>query len=253
MLLLAAIAFAIQGTIDIPLTMDADARTKAEPADCGQTLLALSAKKPKNVNKEPKYSKSATIKYASFRLGPDEKWTYAMAFEDSNDGLKIHLDQNHNGNLTDDPPLELNLTKNGRMTYVETDFLKTLVFWGKDELSDYTYRFKFVRHNEFITVVTGSALTGTMTVDGQPRQIRLVDSITLPVPVDVSKSTVLGDQKDGEGELMVDMNGDGKFARAEGAMNEVFGFSKGSFPFFGKMFTMEVSKDRRTLRLIPSR
>lgn len=184
LVLVAAVALAVAApgwSEDAPATSGRLALKKIEPLRSYRPVaLVLAAARPEAVKKEPEYK--AAPKYGTIKLGNGPQGAYLFALEDTQDGSRIFIDKNRNGDLSDDGdgawntkkevsnstatlygPMELTL----RASYGTTDTEKS----SADTIIHIYHRAGL---NALLTY-TGSMRTGTVMIDGKPFTVTMIE------------------------------------------------------------------------------
>lgn len=210
----------------------------------------LSAEKPASVKKEPAYR--AAPKYASVRLGNDPASVFVAAVDEPADAdFKIYLDVNRNGDLTDDGDGAWSAKKaNGARTMYGVNRYVLPAAWrlegGKSATGDYGLAFYRFTGQDYLLMYREGARTGTLSVDGKPHKVTLVENdatglfnATIASMDEAAKSRPVW--------LLIDLNDDGRFDRAA----ETFDI-RGPFKLADKTYETTVSADGSSLKLAPT-
>jgi hypothetical protein len=90
----------------------------------------LSARKPANITREPKYTGSP--RYGTVKAGNGPRSVFDVVFDESESGAKLYLDADHDGDLTNDPPVAWDVVKTEKdKTSLET-LLRLPASWSED-------------------------------------------------------------------------------------------------------------------------
>jgi thiol-disulfide isomerase/thioredoxin len=177
--------------------------------------VSLVPARPAGVVKEPKYA--GTPRYGLVRVGNGPKSDTLVVVDVTQDGSRLYVDGNQNGDLTDDGNGEWDVTRDINGTNVEFATRPVHASWGTltEETEGGEYRLFIFRRPEMsgfsfakITAREGKATFGaTSTADGREYDVMLVEHtndglFTVPAKGDLTRRMV---------ELCVDLDGDGTF------------------------------------------
>ena len=91
-------------------------------------LLKLSIEKPPTLRKEPVYVGSP--RYGTVTAGTGPRSAFDVVFDESDAGTKLYVDADHDGDLTDDPPVVWDVVKTDKgKTFLET-LLRLTASWS---------------------------------------------------------------------------------------------------------------------------
>ncbi|MCC6730719.1 MAG: TlpA family protein disulfide reductase [Chthonomonadales bacterium] len=177
--------------------------------------LALAAKKPAGITKEPAYR--AAPKYAVIRLGNGPRSAVFIAVDEPADSdYRIYVDANQNGDLTDDGDgaWSKKVDRNGRVMYGVNSYKLRASYGARGrETASAPYGlsfYRFVAPDRLLYYRTG-ARVGQVTIDGKAHKALLVendaDALYNKPVTDADKA---GDARPVW--LLVDLNDDGKYA-----------------------------------------
>jgi thiol-disulfide isomerase/thioredoxin len=177
--------------------------------------VSLGPDKPAGVVKEPAYA--GTPRYGLVRVGNGPKSDTLVVVDVTQDGSRLYVDGNQNGDLTDDGAGAWDVTRDINGTNVEFATRPVHASWGTltEETEGGEYRLFIFRRPEMsgfsyakITAREGKATFGaTSTADGREYDVMLVEHtndglFTVPAKGDLTRRMV---------ELCVDLDGDGTF------------------------------------------
>jgi thiol-disulfide isomerase/thioredoxin len=204
-------------------------------------MLKLSSEKPEKVKKEPAYAGSPHYGVLTVGSGPNREFLLVFDEPDSGAGAKLYLDANHNGDLTDDPPVKWDSVKTEKdKTFLET-LLRVPASWSdsQGETTSGTYGVSLRKtqgaNRAFLT--RAGARTGTLTLGGKTYPVALADNTADAVfdNAHAKKAKKLGVW------LMVDLNGDKDYHPTESG-REVLETSA-PFELAGAWYTAEFPED----------
>lgn len=166
-----------EGTVTARLTLDPVAFSETYKGKLGlkyiPVAVPLSAEKPTRVTKEPAYT--ATPRYGTLTVGNGPLSSHTVAL----DGNKLYVDDNANGDLTDDAPSVWNgetITRNIRASYGT----------AQRETSTSPYPISLYGSAERVFAMRQAAFAGEVMLDGKPVKALLVeadaDGIFIPSP-----------------------------------------------------------------------
>jgi len=197
-----------------PTALDMD-RLKASRMGYMPTSVSLVPAKPAGVVQEPAYE--GTPRYGILRVGNGPKSDTLVAVDVTNDGSRLYIDTNQNGDLTDDGPGDWDVIKDINGTKVAFATRPVHASWGTllEETEAGEYRLFIFRRPDMpgFSYATISAREGkvelgeTPEADGQEYPIVLVEHtndglFTVPAKGDLTRRMV---------ELCIDLDGDGTF------------------------------------------
>jgi thiol-disulfide isomerase/thioredoxin len=191
------------------------ARLKASRMGYMPTPVTLVAAKPAGVTKEPEYA--GTPRYGILRFGNGPKSDTLVALDVTDDGSRLYIDSNQNGDLSDDGSGEWDIVREISGANVEFATRPVHVSWGTlaEETEGGEYRLFIFRRPETkgFSYATLSGREGKATfgetpeADGKEYAFVLKENtndglFTVPAKGDLTRRMV---------ELCVDLDGDGTF------------------------------------------
>lgn len=203
------------------------------------TMVKLSARKPAKITKEPHYV--GTPLYATVTAGTGPGSVFDVVFDESDEGAKLYVDADHDGDLTDDPPVAWEQVKTDKgKTFLET-LLRLPAAWpgpgGKPSSGIYGLTLRKTKGAEAAFVTRAGARIGTLELGDKTYAVALAEN-TGDAVFDNDHATRA--KKPGVW-LLVDLNGDKNYHPTD-AGREVLDTSR-PFSLAGSWYTAEFPED----------
>jgi thiol-disulfide isomerase/thioredoxin len=199
----------------------------------------LMAEKPATIVKEPQYA--GAPRYATIDAGTGPKSDFIVAFDESAGAPKLYVDANHDGDLTNDPPVAWESVKADKgKTFLET-LLRLPVSWsrpgGRAATGVYGVTLRKTQGLDVAFLTRAGARTGSLELDGKTYPVALAENTADAVydnahAAETKKPAVW---------LMVDLNGDKDF-HPTSTGREVFDTAR-PFQLAGSWYTAEFPTD----------
>ncbi len=198
----------------------------------------LSGEKPARITKEPAYTGSP--RYAVLAAGTGSRSVFDLVFDESESGTKLYLDADHDGDLTNDPPVAWDSVKTEKSKTFLATLLRLPVSWsGQGEAAQGLYGVTLhkTKGADIAFVTRAGARTGTLKLADRTYNVALAENTADAVfdnahAVSLKKPAVW---------LLVDLNDDKDYHPTEKG-REVLDTSK-PFPLAGSWFTAEFPDD----------
>jgi thiol-disulfide isomerase/thioredoxin len=202
-------------------------------------LVKLSAEKPTRITKEPAYVDSP--RYATLTAGTGARSVFDIVFDESDDGAKLYIDANHDGDLTNDPAVAWDQVKTDRgKTSLET-LLRLPASWserdGKASSGIYGVTLRKIKRADVAFLTRSGARTGTLKLGDKTYAVALAEN-TADAVFDNNHATRA---KKPAVWFLVDLNGDNDYHPTE-AGREVLDTGK-PFSVGGSWYTAEFPAD----------
>lgn len=144
--------------------------------------LPLSAEKPAGITREPLYA--ATPLYTALHLGNGPNNTFYIAVDRPAEGTwRIYLDQNRNGDLTDDGDSTWKSRRQDpKRVFYGTNHYLLKASWGTAEAestySDFGVNLYCFTGSDYLLAYRTAARTGSLTLDGRSHRVAVVENDT---------------------------------------------------------------------------